>query len=292
MMVDRLAANPLVLQLPWGTEGDFHGVHRPRAHERPLLGGRHGRGVEGHRHPRGVPRAGRGRPPRAVREARRARRGPHGEVRARGGADRRGAAQGDPRDDARRARACRCSAARAFKNKGVQLVLDAIVGLPAEPARRAAGRGPPAPSRRTTTSCARPTTRSRSPRSRSRSCPTRTSAASPTCASTRGVLHSGSHVMNSTKDRKERIGRILQMHANHREDKEAAYTGDIVAVVGLKHSTTGDTICDPDDPVVLESITFPTPVISRGRRAEDEGRPGQARHRPRRSSPTRTRRSS
>jgi elongation factor G len=77
-----------------------------------------------------------------------------------------------------------------------------------------------------------------------------------------GVLHSGSHVMNSTKDRKERIGRILQMHANHREEKEAAYTGDIVAVVGLKHSTTGDTICDPDDPVVLENITFPTPVIS------------------------------
>ena len=68
--------------------------------------------------------------------------------------------------------------------------------------------------------------------------------------------------MNSTKDRKERIGRILQMHANHREDKEAAYTGDIVAVVGLKHSTTGDTICDPQHQVVLENITFPTPVIS------------------------------
>jgi elongation factor G len=77
-----------------------------------------------------------------------------------------------------------------------------------------------------------------------------------------GVLRSGSHVVNATKDRKERIGRILQMHANHREDKEAAYTGDIVAVVGLKHSTTGDTICDPEHPVVLESISFPTPVIS------------------------------
>ena len=77
-----------------------------------------------------------------------------------------------------------------------------------------------------------------------------------------GVLHSGTHVLNRTKDRKERIGRVLQMHANHREDLEAAYTGDIVAVVGLKHSTTGDTICDPDKPVVLESITFPIPVIS------------------------------
>jgi elongation factor G len=77
-----------------------------------------------------------------------------------------------------------------------------------------------------------------------------------------GVLRSGSHVINATKDRKERVGRILQMHANHREDKEAAYTGDIVAVVGLKHSTTGDTICEPEHPVVLESISFPTPVIS------------------------------
>jgi elongation factor G len=77
-----------------------------------------------------------------------------------------------------------------------------------------------------------------------------------------GVLKSGTHVLNATKDRKERIGRVLQMHANHREDLAAAYTGDIVAVVGLKHSTTGDTICDPDKPVVLEQISFPTPVIA------------------------------
>src|SRR5205823_14658320 len=72
----------------------------------------------------------------------------------------------------------------------------------------------------------------------------------------------GAHVENSTKRRKERIGRILQMHANHREDMDAAFAGDIVAVVGLKHSTTGDTLCDPAKPVVLESMTFPTPVIS------------------------------
>ena len=77
-----------------------------------------------------------------------------------------------------------------------------------------------------------------------------------------GMLRTGSHVENSTKQRKERIGRILQMHANHREDKEAAFTGDIVAVVGLKHTTTGDTLCDPSSPVVLESMTFPTPVVS------------------------------
>jgi elongation factor G len=77
-----------------------------------------------------------------------------------------------------------------------------------------------------------------------------------------GVLRSGAHIENSTEGRKERIGRILQMHANHREDKEAAFTGDIVAVVGLKHSTTGDTLSDPADPIILESMTFPTPVVS------------------------------
>jgi elongation factor G len=77
-----------------------------------------------------------------------------------------------------------------------------------------------------------------------------------------GVVRTGAHIQNSTKDRKERVGRILQMHANHREDKEAAFTGDIMAVVGLKHSTTGDTLCDPANPIVLESISFPTPVIS------------------------------
>jgi elongation factor G len=77
-----------------------------------------------------------------------------------------------------------------------------------------------------------------------------------------GMLRAGAHVENSTRGRKERIGRILQMHANHREDKEAAFTGDIVAVVGLKHTTTGDTLTDPSVPVVLESMTFPTPVVS------------------------------
>jgi len=77
-----------------------------------------------------------------------------------------------------------------------------------------------------------------------------------------GMLRAGSHVENSTKDRKERVGRILQMHANHREDMEAAFTGDIVAIVGLKHTTTGDTLSDPADPIILESMTFPTPVVS------------------------------
>ncbi len=76
-----------------------------------------------------------------------------------------------------------------------------------------------------------------------------------------GTLAKGSGVVNSTKDRKERIGRLLQMHANTREDMEACFAGDIVAAVGLKQTTTGDTLCDPDDQVILESLTFPEPVI-------------------------------
>ncbi|HET6964939.1 MAG TPA: elongation factor G [Acidimicrobiales bacterium] len=76
-----------------------------------------------------------------------------------------------------------------------------------------------------------------------------------------GTLEKGSTILNSTKDRKERVGRILQMHANHREDKEAIFTGDIVAAVGLKNTTTGDTLCDPSHPVLLESMEFPEPVI-------------------------------
>jgi elongation factor G len=77
-----------------------------------------------------------------------------------------------------------------------------------------------------------------------------------------GTLRTGAHVENSSKGRKERVGRILQMHANHREDKDAAFAGDIVAVVGLKHTSTGDTLCDPADPIVLESMNFPIPVVS------------------------------
>jgi len=76
-----------------------------------------------------------------------------------------------------------------------------------------------------------------------------------------GTLKSGAAVTNSARDRKERIGRILQMHANHREDKDVVFTGDIVAVVGLKQTLTGDTLCDPTNPVLLEEMVFPTPVI-------------------------------
>ena len=77
-----------------------------------------------------------------------------------------------------------------------------------------------------------------------------------------GKLAAGSPVLNATKDKKERIGRLLQMHANHREDKDAVFAGDIVAAVGLKNTTTGDTLCDPGHPIVLERMEFPEPVIS------------------------------
>ena len=76
-----------------------------------------------------------------------------------------------------------------------------------------------------------------------------------------GVLNTGTSVLNSTKGQKERIGRILQMHANHREDIETVYSGDIAAVIGLKNTPTGDTLCDEKAPIILESMEFPDPVI-------------------------------
>ncbi|BCJ44284.1 elongation factor G [Actinoplanes ianthinogenes] len=76
-----------------------------------------------------------------------------------------------------------------------------------------------------------------------------------------GTLETGTQVINSTKDRKERIGKIYQMHANKREERNTAQAGDIIAVQGLKQTTTGDTLCDPAKPVILESMTFPEPVI-------------------------------
>ncbi len=76
-----------------------------------------------------------------------------------------------------------------------------------------------------------------------------------------GSLRKGATVMNTTRERKERIGRLLQMHANHREDKNAIFAGDIVAAVGLKQTTTGDTLSDPDHQIVLEALEFPEPVI-------------------------------
>ena len=77
-----------------------------------------------------------------------------------------------------------------------------------------------------------------------------------------GTLHSGSYVHNASKDRRERIGRILQMHANKREERENVYAGDIAAAIGLKDTKTGDTLCDPENPIILEAMKFPEPVIA------------------------------
>jgi elongation factor G len=148
----------------------------------------------------------------------------------------------------------------AFKNKGVQPMLDAVVDYLPSPLDVAAVEGL-APDGET-------------PLQR------RSSTAEPFAALAfkvqtdrhlgkltyvrvySGRIDSGSQVVNSTKDRKERIGKIYQMHANKREERTAALAGEIIAVQGLKQTTTGDTLCDPTNPVILESMSFPEPVIS------------------------------
>ena len=77
-----------------------------------------------------------------------------------------------------------------------------------------------------------------------------------------GTMTSGTYALNSSKGQRERVGRVLQMHSNHREEIPAITAGNIAAVIGFKSTTTGDTLCDSDQPIVLESITFPEPVIS------------------------------
>ncbi|MGH8903893.1 MAG: elongation factor G [Egibacteraceae bacterium] len=147
----------------------------------------------------------------------------------------------------------------AFKNKGVQLLLDAIVAYLPSPLDVVAVKGVDAAS-------GDPVER-------------KADEAEPFSALAfkimtdpyvgkltyfrvySGQVDKGEAIVNSTKGRKERIGRILQMHANHREDRDAAFTGDIVAAVGLKFTTTGDTLCDPKAPVLLETMEFPEPVI-------------------------------
>ena len=138
--------------------------------------------------------------------------------------------------------------------------------LPAQPARRPARRGHRAGQglgqrrRAHGHPRGRPTT-CRSPRWRSRSWPTRSSASSPTSASTRGKLEAGARVLNVSTGRTERVGRILMMHANEREEVKEVFAGDIAAAVGIKQVTTGDTLAAPDKPIKLEQIVFPEPVI-------------------------------
>jgi elongation factor G len=258
MMVDRLRANPLVLQLPWGAEGDFVGVIdlvEMSAHRWTSEMGEEWEDAEI--------------PAEYVEAARQARHdlfeklADHDESLMEKFVHGQEPAKGDLRRAIRRATLASegvpvlCGS--AFRNKAIQPLLDAIVSylpspvdvLPVEghtPAGEHAERKP----------------RDDEPFSalvfKIMSDPYVGRLTYLRVYS--GEVRAGAHVQNSSKDRKERIGRILQMHANHREDKDAAFTGDIVAVVGLKHSTTGDTLCERAKPIVLESISFPTPVIS------------------------------
>ena len=258
MMVDRLRANPLVLQLPWGAEGDFVGVIdlvEMSAHRWTSEMGEEWEDAEI--------------PAEYIEAARQARHdlfeklADHDESLMEKFVHGQEPAKGDLRRAIRRATLASegvpvlCGS--AFRNKAIQPLLDAIVSylpspvdvLPVEghtPAGEHAERKP----------------RDDEPFSalvfKIMSDPYVGRLTYLRVYS--GEVRAGAHVQNSSKDRKERIGRILQMHANHREDKDAAFTGDIVAVVGLKHSTTGDTLCERAKPIVLESISFPTPVIS------------------------------
>ena len=260
MIVDRLGANPLVLQLPWGTEKDLHGVI-----DLVEMKGHYWEGEMGEEwKDTDIPAEYREAADHARHELFE-KLADHDEALME-----KFIAEAEPTvEELRRAiRAATLSNAgvpvlcgSAFKNKGVQLVLDAVVQYLPSPLDV-------------------PPLEGHLPNKEDSKVLREPDDAAPFSALAfkimsdefvgrltylriySGILHSGSHVLNSTKDKKERIGRVLQMHANHREDLAAAYTGDIVAVVGLKHSTTGDTICDPQKPVVLESISFPTPVIS------------------------------
>jgi len=147
----------------------------------------------------------------------------------------------------------------AYKNKGVQLLLDAIVDYMPSPVDIPAIKG------------FVPKTEKEEERHSSDSEPFAALAfkimADPFVGKLAffrvysGHLETGSYVYNSVKGKKERMGRILQMHANHREEIDAVYAGDIAAVVGLKDTTTGDTLCDEKHPIILESMEFPDPVI-------------------------------
>ena len=146
----------------------------------------------------------------------------------------------------------------AFKNKGVQPLLDAVVDYLPSPVDVPAIKGIDDDGNEIVRM---PTTRSRWRCWRSRSWTTRSSAPSRSAASIPACCCRGTGVINSTRDKKERIGRMLLMHANNREDIKEAYAGDIVALAGLKEARTGDTLCDPDKPVILEKMEFPEPVI-------------------------------
>ena len=274
MIRDRLDCIPAVIQLPIGAEADFKGVVDLIDMKAIVYDDVHGREVRRRRHPR---RPRRPRPRTAATGS--STRCPRSTTTS-------------PRSTSARRRsppttcAAPCASGTlashvvpilcgtAFKNKGVQPMLDAVVDYLPSPLDIPPTKG----------------TTSRAWRSIERTADDDEPFAALAFKIMTdkyvgkltyfrvysGTLEKGSAVLNSTKDKKERIGRILEMSANDREDKDWVYAGDIMAAVGLKNTTTGDTLCDPDHPIILERMTFPEPVISRRRRAQDQGRPGQA----------------
>src|SRR6187401_1626830 len=256
MIVDRLNANPLVLQLPWGTEADLHGVIDLVEMKGHYWEGEMGEEWKDTDIPAEYIDAA-----NVARHELFEKLADHDEALME-----KFIAEEEPTvEELRRAiRAATLSnqgvpvlCGSAFKNKGVQLVLDAVVQYLPSPLDV-------------------PPLEGHKPFNEDEKVLRKPDDSEPFSALAfkimsdpfvgrltylrvySGTLKSGDSVANSTRDRKERIGRILQMHANHREDKDAVFAGDIVAVVGLKQTLTGDTLCDPDDPVLLEQMTFPT----------------------------------
>jgi elongation factor G len=260
MIHERLNATPLVIQLPWGTEADFVGVI-------DLV---QMKGLRWHTEDRGASYETTDIPAELAEGAREW----HGKlVETLADADddvmETYLEDGDLDPDTLKAGIRRATlaskltpvlAGSAFKNKGVQPMLDAVVDfLPSPldvlPALGTALDGETEVTRRA----------NRSEPFAALAFKIQTDQHLGKLTYIRvysGKLHAGSPVLNSTKDRKERIGKIYQMHANKREERQNVGAGEIVAVVGLKQTTTGDTLSDSDKPVILESMTFPEPVIS------------------------------
>jgi len=260
MIHERLNATPLVIQLPWGTEADFVGVI-------DLV---RMKGLRWHTEDKGASYETTDIPAELAEEAQEW----HGKlVETLADADddvmEIYLEDGDLEPDMLKAGIRRATlaskltpvlAGSAFKNKGVQPMLDAVVDfLPSPldvlPALGTALDGETEVTRRA----------NRSEPFAALAFKIQTDQHLGKLTYIRvysGKLDAGSPVLNSTKDRKERIGKIYQMHANKREERQNVGAGEIVAVVGLKQTTTGDTLCDSDKPVILESMTFPEPVIS------------------------------
>ena len=291
MIRDRLDAVPAVVQLPIGAESDFRGVIdlvEMKAIVWPLDDDTEGAKFEIVDIPADMRGRGRRRAPRAARDDRARRR----RTCSRSTSPTR---RSPPTRSGTRSASARSSfefvpvlCGSAFKNKGVQPMLDAVVDylpspLDVPPTKGTDLKGDEQIERKAS-------------EDEPFSALAFKIVADPYGKLTyfriySGKLEKGAEIYNSTKDRKERIGRILRMHANQREDIDVAYAGDIVAGLGFKQTTTGDTLCERAHPIVLERMEFPEPVISRRDRAEDQEATRTSSARRSARSPTRTRRS-